>query len=245
MSTGSLLCCLAPGWRNGRRDGFKIRWRQLHEGSSPLPGTTRFFFGRRHRANPPNPMDTLARALLPTLLHELANTTQLLTGLHALTTMADGEELLANHEEELARAGNDAQRLGWLLGVLGAAGGHDVLLARREQAGLDWIVSLVTKAARREERPLPTAPATLPRLMGCTPDGWSVPWAVGSLLWQVGEQPNPGAWNFRMETEGWRLALPGCDPAELVERVPGAKLVDRTDGPGADLLLPAGYLSQP
>jgi hypothetical protein len=190
-------------------------------------------------------MDTLARALLPTLLHELANTTQLLTGLHALTTMADGEELLANHEAELSRAGNDAQRLGWLLGVLGAAGGHDVLLARREQAGLDWIVSLVTKAAIREERHQPTAPATLPRLMGCTPDGWSVPWAVGSLLWQVGEQPNPGAWNFRKETDGWRLALPGCDPAELVERVPGAKLVDRTDGPGADLLLPTDYLSQP
>ena len=28
-----------PKWRNGRRDGLKIRWGQLHEGSTPSFGT--------------------------------------------------------------------------------------------------------------------------------------------------------------------------------------------------------------
>ena len=29
-----------PGWRNGRRSGFKIRRQQWRGGSSPFPGTT-------------------------------------------------------------------------------------------------------------------------------------------------------------------------------------------------------------
>ena len=189
------------------------------------------------------PMDALAKALLPTLLHELANTTQLLTGLHALTTLPEGEELLATHEGELSRAGDQAQRLGWLSGVLGAAGGHDILLARREQAGLDWIVGLATKAARREDRSMPSGPSTLPRLMGCTPDGWSVPWALGSLLWQVGEESTGGAWSLDMETDGWRLCVPGSDPSQVVLQVPGARVVESVSNSGMDLMLPKEYLA--
>ena len=188
-------------------------------------------------------MDALAKALLPTLLHELANTTQLLTGLHALTTLPEGEELLATHEGELSRAGDQAQRLGWLLGVLGAAGGHDILLARREQAGLDWIVELATKAARRAQRPIPTSPQTLPRLMGCTPDGWSVPWALGSLLWQAGEQSDGGAWSLHMETSGWRLCVPGSNPNQVVLQVPGASVVKSLLNDGMDLMLPREFLA--
>lgn len=28
-----------PGWRNGRRAGFKLQWPHARKGSSPLPGT--------------------------------------------------------------------------------------------------------------------------------------------------------------------------------------------------------------
>lgn len=188
-------------------------------------------------------MDSLAQALLPTLLHELANTTQLLTGLHALVSLPEGAELLATHEGELSRAGDQAQRLGWLLGVLGAAGGHDILLARREARGLVWMASLAANAARREERPHPTGPEHLPHLLGCTPDGWSIPWAFGSLLWQVGDRAHPEPWSIVQEDRGWRCRVPGAHPEHLVNRVPGAELVEAQEGAGFDLLLPTEFLS--
>ncbi len=36
---GSIPWCPAPGWRNGRRGGLKIRWAKARGGSSPPPGT--------------------------------------------------------------------------------------------------------------------------------------------------------------------------------------------------------------
>lgn len=139
-------------------------------------------------------MDCLSRVLLPTLLHELANTTQLLTGLHALITLPGGEALLARREGDLSRAGDEAQRLGFLLGVLGAASGSDTLLARREAESLEWMVSLVGKAARRAGRPLGPGPERLPRPKSSTPDAWSLAWALGAGLWSL---PADGPWDLR------------------------------------------------
>jgi len=149
-------------------------------------------------------MDPLARALVPTLLHELANTTQLLTGLHALLGLPDAGELLERREGDLARAGDEAHRLGWLLGVLGAASGHDLLHARRERDGLTWMRELVEKAARKQERALGPGPESLPRLQGAPqPDGWRVPWAFGQALWSV---PAGQPWGLVETPEGLEVS---------------------------------------
>ena len=34
-----LYCATLPGWRNGRRDGLKLRWPKGRVGSIPTPGT--------------------------------------------------------------------------------------------------------------------------------------------------------------------------------------------------------------
>lgn len=148
-------------------------------------------------------METLTRELLPTLLHELANATQLLTGLHALMTLPGGDELLATREEDLGRAAEETHRLGWLLGVLGAASGHDTLLSRREAEGLTWVRGLVEKACRKADHELGPGPEALPGLRGDLPDAWSCAWTFGAAL---ASQPKGGNWGLEEADGGlaWR-----------------------------------------
>ena len=39
VGLGPRIIWCTPGWRNGRRDGLKIRWAQARVGSNPTPGT--------------------------------------------------------------------------------------------------------------------------------------------------------------------------------------------------------------
>ena len=186
-------------------------------------------------------MDALARALVPTLLHELANTTQLLTGLHALLGIPDAGDLLERREGDLARAGEEAHRLGWLLGVLGASSGHDLLRARRERAGLEWMLELVTKAARKAGRPLGPGPQVLPELNGAAqPDGWTVPWAFGCALWSL---PPEAPWS--LEDRGEHLEVCGAaltpELRTAVEAAPGGVGIAAS----GQLLLPKTLLVLP
>ena len=41
-----------PMWRNGRRDGLKIRWGQLHVGSTPTIGTIIYIIKIKWESNP-------------------------------------------------------------------------------------------------------------------------------------------------------------------------------------------------
>lgn len=185
-------------------------------------------------------MDPLARALVPTLLHELANTTQLLTGLHALLGLPDAGELLERREGDLARAGDEAHRLGWLLGVLGAASGHDLLHARRERAGLQWMHDLVQKAARKLERPLGPGPDSLPRLVGAAQtDGWMVPWAFGQALWSL---PPGASWDLTETAEGIELRGSRLD-ARTTARLADAGCPAHASATGS-LLLAKGLLEK-
>lgn len=92
---------------------------------------------------------------------------------------------------------------------------------------------------------MPAGTQELPRLNGCTPDGWSVPWALGSMIWQAGEDDHPAAWAVTEEDQGWRFMVPGAHPESLVTKVPGASLTECPQGVGSDLLLPREYLSFP
>lgn len=69
------------------------------------------------------------------------------------------EDLLARQEE----LREEVRRAGWCLGVLGAAQGADLLRARRERAGLGWLVAAVAEARALELEPEGEA---LPMLAG-------------------------------------------------------------------------------
>ncbi|MDA0948575.1 MAG: hypothetical protein O2799_08635 [Planctomycetota bacterium] len=186
-------------------------------------------------------MDALARALVPTLLHELANTTQLLTGLHALLGIPDAGDLLERREGDLARAGDEAHRLGWLLGVLGAASGHDLLLTRRERSGLEWMRELVSKAARKAGRPLGPGPAELPELAGAAqPDGWTLPWAFGCALWSLGAD---AAWS--LEDRGEHLEVCGAPLTDELRAAVDAAASGPEIAASGQLLLPKTSLALP
>jgi len=172
---------------------------------------------------PPTPLDPLSRALLPVLLHGLANTTQLLKGLEAMLRIEGGEELFAARAPDLARASAEVEDLGFALAVLGSAGGARLLLARREPRGLAILFGLVRSALRREERDLSPPPGPWPL---CAPDvlsGWELPWAFASVLLAAGRDGSPSevlSWRLAEGPAGWTLELPGERRLdEAVERV--------------------------
>lgn len=179
--------------------------------------------------------DPLTRALLPVVLHKLANTTQLVTGLHALLGLDGGEELFAARSADLLDASRAIEGLGWVMAVLGSASGADLLMERREPGGLSILVPLVADAARRAGRPIAAPPGEPPRIAPSALDGWQLPWAVGSVLWAAscdsgGDRPVP--WTLeRTAASGeplvWRLAVPSGEhvrrcAATVLPALPGA-----------------------
>ena len=178
--------------------------------------------------------EELAEGILPTVLARLRDQTERLQGLaeritadpaHALGDPAGVDSLEA--DQVLGR------RIGWALGVLAAAGGTDLLLARRERDGLRDVLELVV-LARPAHAPDPALDA-LPRLSSSVGEGWEVPLVVASAVWHAAGELAPGA---ALRWEAWRgegrltfrLATAAAGfPAELVELVPGAEL-GREDG---------------
>jgi len=194
--------------------------------------------------------DPLARALMPVVLHQMANATQLLAGLQAVLSMEGGDAMLVERADDLARASLDVEDLGWALAVLGSAVGADLLLARRQPRGLAILLPMVGKALQRAERPMPSVPRDLPQLAPAALDGWQAPWAVASLLLAAGEDANttPPAWNLSLAGEGWRFTVPAGETAlarapSVVERLPGARAEE--GAAHLHLILPAAWLSAP
>jgi hypothetical protein len=189
--------------------------------------------------------DALSEALLPVLLHELANVTQNLTGLHSILAMEGGAELFARRQGDLIRSGQIAEDLGWAMAVLGSACGENLLLARREPRGLSILFSLVQKACRREGLDLQPCPPDLPQLAPECLDGWQLPWTLSSLLLQATRDgggdwtltPHGGRWIF-----SWRAhPSAGSAAAHLVEQLPGAEFAPAGEG-RVRLALPGDWL---
>ena len=178
--------------------------------------------------------DPLTEALLPVLLHELANVTQNLTGLNSILTMDGGAELFAGRQEDLVRSGQMAEDLGWAMAVLGSACGCNLLLARREPRGLSILFYLLQKACRREGLEVQPCPPDLPHLAPVCLDGWQLPWALASILLQ-GARDGGGDWNLTARGTRWLFSLradpsAGAAAARLVEQLPGSEFVPAGEG---------------
>lgn len=191
--------------------------------------------------------NSLAAALLPHLLHAVNNTTQLLG---ALSAVADVDrDVLEERADDLAAAARESRDHGWLLGVLAAELGADVLLARRESDGLRPMVALVRHALRKEGRDL-SLPERLPQPAPDVGRGWELPWALGAVLLGAGRDAAPGErldWSLRAvgEEHALEVAAPlgaggRAAVARAVERLPGLEL---REGSGAwSLRLPGPWL---
>jgi hypothetical protein len=101
--------------------------------------------------------------MLPVLLHKLNNVTQVFSGLHSLLTVTGDAALLVERSDDLDYAAAQLHRLGWLVGMIGAAQGADLLLARREAPGLRWSLEALAELLAREQVRL-ELPAQLPRV---------------------------------------------------------------------------------
>jgi hypothetical protein len=142
--------------------------------------------------------------LLPVLLHELNNHTQLLAALGALARDPCG---LGAHGDTLASAGRDVEELGWLLGLVAGGLGTDLLFERRERAGLAPLARLVRKALRREGRDLERADRALPELDPRL--GWRAAWEIGIVLFAAG-RASAAPLAFEIEGGDGALALDCC-----------------------------------
>ena len=196
------------------------------------------------------PLDPLVELLLPTVIHRLGNATQLLTGLNGLLALGgvDGMALVASRGPDMERAGGQASRVGYALGVLGSAQGSELLLARREAKGLEWLVDLLIEALRRKGVVL--AAVKVPELAPGAGDGWRSPWAIVRVLLAaaMGAHPEGEAveWTLDPEAEVWRLRVAEPDPdawerlrADLARCAPELRLVD---APDYGCLLPLDWL---
>jgi len=167
------------------------------------------------------PQDPLSAALLPVVIHDLNNATQLLTTLNTLLGMPGGERFLTERAGDLASVGEEVFELGWLMAALASSAGDDLLLARRHETGLDVMVDYVRKSLRRQQHDLAQAEAALPRISNTHGAGWEAAWALGVFLWTAGlAADEAAAWtwtredsHFKFETD---LSLPAPDSLQIL-----------------------------
>ncbi|MDP6838304.1 MAG: hypothetical protein QF724_05145 [Planctomycetota bacterium] len=199
------------------------------------------------RSNPRGAVDalpSLAAGLMPALLHRLANTTQILTGLNSLAALGLGPEMWVERADDVDAASEQAHELGYLLAVVGSGAGADLLGERRAPQGLRWTVGLLREGLRRRSLDLGPDPAPWPELCPAAPAGWRLPWAVAELIWLAsvdsvasvdGAAGNELIWSLETGADGHLLCVTPLAPAaasvpddswrrSLVERLPGATL---------------------
>ena len=185
--------------------------------------------------------------MLPVLLHRVANVTQHLNGLSALLALDPGT--LEARGEDLAVTSREVDETGWLLALLASACGARLLLARRERAGLRSLVGCVRDCLRRERRDLAVPDGPLAELAAGARDGWQVPWALATLLYEAGRALPAGEtlrWSLVVSETGSRLECrsPDVDGSRLRPWL-ARHLADgslETGGGEALLTLPPGTL---
>lgn len=171
-------------------------------------------------------IDELSAALVPVLLHRLNNTTQYLSTLNSLLALGP-DDSSARYFEGLAGTSNDVDELGWLLGVAANACGANLLLERRERAGVAAMVRVTAEILRREGRDLERVDRVLPTFSTLERHAprdvsWSVAWLIGSWLLACGREcarGTPLAWD--LSADGDELAIVCAVPcsASLLARV--------------------------
>ncbi|MFT7487587.1 MAG: hypothetical protein ACI9F9_003448 [Candidatus Paceibacteria bacterium] len=165
--------------------------------------------------------DPLAVCLLPVLMHRMNNATQLLSNLHGIQQQCPERDWLRDRAPELGESSESIQRIGYLLAVLSSACGADLLLARRELHGLQYMVDAVTDVVRREGGELSAHPGSLPNLSPSVHQGWELPWAFGALLHDAAFSSESSAaveWQLLHDQTGWVL-ISSCIPADRFVRL--------------------------
>jgi len=184
------------------------------------------------------------------LLHRVANATQHVANVNALLSLPDAGRSAGTRAMDLSEAARSIDQAGWLLALCASAQGADLVLARREPAGLEALLQAVRDVVRRERRDLERAPAPLPRLAAAG-DGWRAPWAIAGWLHAAALDLPAGAslgWRLEETPDAWCLAC-ACGSgsalrartAWLAARVPEAR-VGLGDAAGV-LRLPRGWLA--
>lgn len=178
--------------------------------------------------------EELAEAILPAVLTQLRDQTGRLQHLADRISHDPREALVDPTGVESLEADQVlGRRIGWCLGVLAAANGTDLLLARRERDGLRDMLELVAQAT--PEHPPEPSLEGLPRLATSPGEGWEVPLLAATAFWHAARTLPAGAslvWKLKSAADSVSLHLSsGADafPAELLGLVPGAELA-RDDG---------------
>ena len=175
--------------------------------------------------------ESVSRALLPVLIHEMNNGTQLLVGFRSLLDLPGGEVLFAQKAGELAAGSSRLEDLGFALAVLSTAGGADMLMARRERRGLRILWELGTQALERSGPGSVHVQGAPPLIRPDALAGWEVPWAGAALLLLAAEAADAEDWRWRWDGASLTGRAPAAvelDPAALAhiaERVPGSRIV--------------------
>ncbi len=181
----------------------------------------------------PTPSDPTARVLLPVLLHEVNNATQLLVGLKAILELPGGEPMFNSRADDLGRTSSMMDDLGFALAVVATAGGANMLLARRDERSMRILWDLASKALTRHGGPqvqcLGEPPLTAPAAL----DGWQLAWAAAALL--ISASGDDGA---RLSAWSWEWGTDANGDAQLLGRLaPGHGRAMEVLGAGALELL--------
>jgi len=180
--------------------------------------------------------DPVAKVLLPVLVHEVNNTTQLLVGLRALLDIPGGEALFAERTDDLARASQRMDELGFALAVLATANGSNMLLARRDERAIRILWQLAIQSLERSGEAQVAVSGEPPLMASSALNGWQLPWSAAAVLLVASEAAGVDAWRWRWD-EGGRLigrCASGNGASEtmfaaIAERVPGVSITHEND----------------
>jgi len=194
--------------------------------------------------------DPLTAGLLPVVIHQLNNATQLLANFQALLSLGGADEILRARSGDIADTARTVHELGYVLAVIASASGADLLLDRREERGLDWIFETVRDGLRRDGRDVLVPSTPLPGLSAAVGEGWELPWAFGALLYSAGLAGAAGDrvdWKLEQAADVWRFEISGHCRDELdalrgalESRLPEARF--RADAADLCLEFPADWL---
>ena len=172
--------------------------------------------------------DPLVAQLLPVVVHEVNNATQLLVGLKAMLQIPGGDALFAARADDLASTSTRMGDLGLAMAILATAAGADMLMARRDPRSIQILWSLAIKAVQRQSGTEIHVDGTPPLTRPDALDGWQVAWAAASLPIIAAAPGVDDEWRWEWRADG---ALVGRSSTTamldtgrldaLVTRVPG------------------------
>ena len=155
--------------------------------------------------------DPVARVLLPVLLHEVNNATQLLVGLRAILELPGGEAMFNSRADDLGRTSHMMDDLGFALAVVATAGGANMLLARRDERSVRILWDLTKQALTRGGGVTITDLGEPPLIASAALGGWQLTWSVAALL--IAASGDDGA---RTERWVWKWRSTEAGGTELV-----------------------------